>query len=90
MKNIADHIADYIKDRDAAMLSYPDTQKLGELVKNYPYLFSPQFKAIWRKAKEYTKVRTLELMIKDWAGAPEWLKTKVEEAERERSQTNDR
>lgn len=23
-------------------------------------------------------------------GAPEWLKTKVEEAERERSQTNDR
>lgn len=36
---------------------------------------------------DYIKDR---IMIKEWTGAPEWLKTKVEEAERERSQTNDR
>lgn len=83
-------IADYIKDRDAAMLSYPDTTKLEDLVKSYPYAFSPQFKAMWRNAGEYVKTRTLEIMIKEWTGAPEWLKTKVEEAERARGQTNDR
>ena len=83
-------ISDYIKDRDAAMLSYPDTKKLEDLVKNYSFMFSPQFKAMWRNAGEHVKLRTLEIMIKEWTGAPEWLKTKVEEAERERSQTNDR
>ena len=83
-------IADYIKDRDAAMLSYPDTTKLEDLVKKYPYVFSPQFKAMWSKAESYVKLRTLEVMIKEWTGAPLWLQTKVEEAERERGQTNDR
>jgi len=81
---------DYVKDRDAAMLSYPDTRKLEDLVKNYPYAFSPQFKAMWRNAGEHVKTRTLEIMIKEWTGAPSWLKTKVEEAERARGQTNDR
>ena len=83
-------IADYIKDRDAAMLSYPDTRKLEDLVKNYPYVFSPQFKAMWGNAGECVKTRTLEIMIKEWTGAPSWLQTKVEEAERARGQTNDR
>lgn len=83
-------IADYIKDRDAAMLSYPDTTKLEELVKNYSCYFSPQFKAMWRNAGEHVKLRTLEIMIKEWTGAPSWLQTKVEEAERARGQTNDR
>ena len=86
MKNIAN----YIKDRDAAMLSYPDTKKLEDLVKKYPYVFSPQFKAMWSQAVTYVKLRTLEIMIKEWTGAPAWLKTKVEEAERSRGQTNDR
>lgn len=81
---------DYIKDRDAAMLSYPDTRKLEDLVKKYPYVFSPQFKAMWRSAGEHVKTRTLEIMIKEWTGAPAWLKSKVADAERARRGKNDR
>lgn len=75
---------DYIKDRDAAMLSYPDTRKLEDLVKNYPEFFSPAFKRMWSNAKAYVKLRTLEIMVGKWDGAPAWLKSKVADAERAR------
>lgn len=80
-------IADYVKDRNDAMLDYPDTKKLEALVKKYPLCFSPQFKAMWGNAGPYVKIRTLEVMIDEWAEAPFWLKTKVEEAIAERRST---
>lgn len=73
-------IGTYIKDRDNAMLSYPDTTKLENLVKNYPFLFSPQFKAMWKNADSSVKTRTLEIMIGEWTEAPTWLTDKVKEA----------
>ena len=80
-------IADYVKDRDNAMLDYPDTTKLEALVKKYPLCFSPQFKNMWENAGPYVKTRTLEIMIDEWTEAPFWLKTKVETAIAERRRT---
>lgn len=80
-------IANYVKDRDDAMLDYPDTTKLEALVRKYPFCFSPQFKAMWGNAGPYVKTRTLEVMINEWAEAPVWLKTKVETAIAERRRT---
>lgn len=77
-------IATYIKDRNDAMLSYPDTTKLEALVKDYPFLFSQEFMAMWKNAKSYTKTRTLEVMIDEWAEAPAWLTDKVKKAIAER------
>lgn len=74
----------YITRRDAAMLDYPDTTKLEELVHDYPAFFSPQFIVMWATATPATKVRTLEYMIKEWRHAPEWLIAKVNEAEAKR------
>ena len=77
-------IGTYIKDRNDAMLAYPDTTKLENLVKDYPFLFSPQFKAMWKNAKSYVKIRTLEVMIDEWTEAPAWLTDKVKRAIAER------
>lgn len=81
-------IGTYIKDRNDAMLAYPDTTKLENLVKDYPFLFSPQFKAMWKNAKSYTKIRTLEVMIGEWTEAPAWLTDKVKRAIAERKVEN--
>ena len=77
-------IGTYIKDRNDAMLAYPDTTKLEFLVKNHPFLFSQEFKAMWKNAKSYTKTRTLEIMIGEWEEAPAWLTDKVKRAIAER------
>lgn len=77
-------IGTYIKDRNDAMLAYPDTTKLENLVKDYPFLFSQEFMAMWKNAKSYTKTRTLEVMIDEWAEAPTWLTDKVKRAITER------
>lgn len=71
---------DYIKDRDAAMLDYPDTTKLEALVRKYPKAFSPRFIVLWATATQDTKVRTLEIMIDGWTDAPSWLCDKVKAA----------
>ena len=81
-------IGTYIKDRNNAMLAYPDTTKLEALVKDYPFLFSPQFKAMWKNAKPYVKTRTLEVMIDEWTEAPAWLTDKVKRAIAERKVGN--
>lgn len=73
-------LKDYVKDRNAAMLDYPDTTKLEALVKKYPNVFSLQFKAMWRNAGSYVKTRTLEIMIDGWTDAPSWLTDKVKAA----------
>lgn len=77
-------IHDYIKDRDNAMLAYPDTSKLEKLVKKYSGLFSPDWKLRWRKATPLVKVITLEQMILNWTGAPAELVAKVNEAREKR------
>lgn len=77
-------IGTYIKDRNNAMLAYPDTTKLEELVKNYPFLFSQEFMAMWKNADSYVKTRTLEVMIDEWTEAPAWLTDKVKRAIAER------
>jgi hypothetical protein len=81
-------IGTYIKDRNNAMLAYPDITKLEALVKDYPFLFSPQFKAMWKNAKSYVKIRTLEVMIDEWTEAPSWLTDKVKRAIAERKVGN--
>lgn len=73
-------IETYIKDRNDAMLSYPDTTKLEYLVKDYPFLFSQEFMDRWKYADSYVKTRTLEVMIEEWTEAPSWLTDKVKEA----------
>lgn len=77
-------MSNYITRRDEAMLDYPDTTKLEELVRDYPAFFSTQFIVLWATATADTKVRALEYMIKEWRLAPEWLIAKVNEAEAER------
>ena len=77
-------IATYIRDRDRAMLAYPDTTKLEALVKDYPFLFSQDFMAMWKNADSYVKTRTLEVMIDEWTEAPSWLTDKVKRAIAER------
>lgn len=77
-------IGTYIKDRNNAMLAYPDTTKLEALVKDYPFLFSHEFMAMWKNADSYVKTRTLEVMIDEWTEAPSWLTDKVKRAIAER------
>lgn len=77
-------IGTYIKDRNNAMLAYPDTTKLEHLVKDYPFLFSQEFMAMWKNADSYVKTRTLEVMIDEWTEAPSWLTDKVKRAIAER------
>lgn len=81
-------IGTYIRDRNNAMLAYPDTTKLEELVKNYPFLFSQEFMAMWKNADSYVKTRTLEVMIDEWTKAPAWLTDKVKRAIAERKVGN--
>lgn len=73
-------LKDYVKDRNAAMLDYPDTTKLEALVKKYPNAFSKEFMRMWSNATSYVKTRTLEIMIDEWTGAPSWLSDKVKAA----------
>lgn len=73
-------LKDYVKDRNEAMLDYPDTTKLEALVRKYPKAFSPRFIVLWATATQDTKVRTLEIMIDGWTDAPSWLSDKVKAA----------
>lgn len=74
----------YVKDRDEAMMAYPDTSKLETLYKKYNALYSPEFKRRWSKASDLVKVMTLESMIMSWTGAPAELREKVRQAREER------
>ena len=76
----------YIKDRDEAMMAYPDTGKLETLYIKYDILFSPDFKRRWSKASDLVKVMTLESMISSWSGAPAELREKVRQAREERAE----
>lgn len=84
MNELINFIDEYLKARNEAMLAYPNTRLLDELVENYQGFFSLQFHMMWDHATHYTKVRTLEIMIKDWNKAPDWLIAKVKEAEESR------
>lgn len=75
----------YVKDRDEAMLAYPDISKLEVLYIKYDNLFPPDFKRRWSKASDLVKVMTLESMILSWTGAPAELVDKVRQAKDERS-----
>ena len=75
----------YVKDRDEAMLAYPDTSKLEALYIKYDNLFSPEFKNRWSKASDLVKVMTLESMIMTWQGAPAELREKARRTREERS-----
>lgn len=83
-------IATYIKDRNNAMLAYPDTTKLEALVKDYPFLFSREFMAMWKNADSYVKTRTLEVMIDEWTEAPSWLTEKVAAILQKEEKTNEK
>ena len=70
----------YMEDRNKAMLMYPDTKGLDDLVKNYPEYFDERFCRYWDfigKTKPSSKLRTLEKMILSWDGAPSELKKRV-------------
>ena len=74
----------YVKDRDEAMLAYPDTSKLEALYIKYGNLFPLEFKRRWSEASDLVKVMTLESMIMSWRGAPAELREKVRQAREER------
>ena len=80
----------YVKDRDEAMLAYPDTSKLEALYIKYDILFPPDFKRRWSKASDLVKVMTLESMISSWSGAPAELREKVRQAREERGKNDSR
>ncbi len=63
----------YLEDRDEAMLAYPDTSKLDELINKWPGVFPSDFKRRLRKASPGFKTLILEKMILQWAEAPEEL-----------------
>lgn len=69
----------YLEDRDEAMLAYPDTSKLDELINKWPGAFPPDFKRRLRKASPGFKTLILEKMILQWAEAPEELIIKVKQ-----------
>ena len=71
---------EYIKDRNEAMMAYPDTTKLDALVKKYPEYFDERMSRAWEWLGEVnpaSKVRTLGKMITMWRDAPQWLIDKV-------------
>ena len=74
----------YVKDRDEAMLAYPDTSKLEALYIKYGNLFPLEFKRRWSEASDLIKVMTLESMIMSWREAPAELREKVRQAREER------
>lgn len=74
----------YVKDRDEAMMAYPDTSKLEALYNKYNALYPPEFNRRWSKASDLVKVMTLESMISSWSGAPDELREKVRQAREER------
>lgn len=69
----------YLEDRDEAMLSYPDTSKLEQLIDKWPGVFPPDFKRRLRKASPGFKTLILEKMILQWAEAPEELIIKIKQ-----------
>ncbi len=75
---------DYIKERNEAMLAYPDTSKISLLLVKYPFLFPDTFKLLWAQSSPETKIRTLEKMILNWSEAPISLIKKVKDAEYKR------
>ena len=75
---------DYIQARDNAMLAYPDTTKLNNLIFEYPDYFPRLFRFMWAQASQATRIRTLEKMILNWTEAPLPLIKKVKDAEYDR------
>lgn len=69
----------YLEDRDEAMLAYPDTSKLEQLINKWPGVFPPDFKRRLRKASPGFKTLVLEKMILQWAEAPEELIIKIKQ-----------
>lgn len=69
----------YLEDRDEAMLAYPDTSKLDELINKWPGVFPPDFKRRLRKSSPGFKTLILEKMILQWAEAPEELIIKIKQ-----------
>lgn len=69
----------YLEDRDEAMLAYPDTSKLEQLIDKWPGVFPPDFKRRLRKASPGFKTLILEKMILEWAEAPEELIIKIKQ-----------
>lgn len=69
----------YLEDRDEAMLAYPDTSKLEQLINKWPGVFPPDFKRRLRKASPGFKTLILEKMILQWAEAPEELIIKIKQ-----------
>jgi len=75
---------EYIEARNKAMLAYPDTTKLNNLIIEFKEYFPQTFRLMWSMANATTKVRTLEKMILNWTEAPLSLVRKVKDAEYER------
>lgn len=75
---------DYIKARNEAMLAYPDTSKLNNLIIDFKEYFPQTFRFMWGMAAPETKLRTLEKMILEWKEAPLSLVRKVKDAEYDR------
>ncbi len=71
------YIKRYLEDRDEAMLSYPDTSKLDDLINKWPGVFPPDFKRRLRNASPGFKTLILEKMILQWTEAPEELIIKI-------------
>lgn len=69
----------YLEDRDEAMLAYPDTSKLNDLINKWPGAFPPDFKRRLRNASPAFKTLVLEKMILQWAEAPEELIIKIKQ-----------
>ena len=69
----------YLEDRDEAMLAYPDTSKLEQLIDKWPGVFPHDFQRRLRKASPGFKTLILEKMILQWAEAPEELIIKIKQ-----------
>ena len=77
-------LEDYLRERNRAMLKYPDVNALDQLIRKHPECFDLAFRIRWMKATPYVKLRAMEIMIKSWTEAPESLLKKVHNAEERR------
>lgn len=79
-----DLIHQYVKDRNCALLKYPDTSGYDELENIYGEGLLKCTKGIWEKLTSEQKLELMETIIFSWSEAPLWLKEKVRQAQEAR------
>ena len=82
---MSDLIHQYVKDRNCALMKYPDTSGYDELERIYGDGLLKCTKGIWERLTSEQKLDVMETIILSWREAPDELVAKVKRAQEERS-----